>query len=100
MANAKYIYKLYIAGISTDNQVGILALKKRIKDKTKGDYLFEVIDVLEQPEMAMEDKVLATPTIVRQSPSPAVAVILDFTTQERMLMGFDLIFNDEKQNDA
>ena len=95
----QYELILYIAGISTDNQTAILEIKKYMKEKTNDHYALDVIDILERPEMAADDGVLATPTVVKKRPDPIVKVILDFTTKARLLMGLELLFQNKKLAD-
>ena len=87
-----YSFRLYIAGISTDNQVAILKFKKLFTGKFDGAFKFEVIDVLQEPERAMEDNILATPMLVKVSPSPAVKIILNSVEEENLAKEIDFFF--------
>ena len=95
MENKNCILRLYIAGITTENQQSILDLKSALKEKLDNNFKLEVIDVFEQPELAEGDKIIATPTIVRSVPAPAKKIILDFNDKERLIMGMDLLLQDE-----
>lgn len=90
----KYILRLYIAGITTDNQETVVKFKKMLKEKLGDDYTLEVIDILENPELADNDKIVATPTLVRALPSPVQSVIVDFNDSSKLLLGMDLILKD------
>jgi circadian clock protein KaiB len=50
-----------------------------------------VIDVLEQPQAAEEEKILATPTLVKELPPPARRVIGDLSDTEKVFLGLDLV---------
>jgi circadian clock protein KaiB len=43
--------------------------------------------VLEQPELAEEARILATPTLIKQLPPPLRRVIGDLSDKEKVLMG-------------
>ncbi|MEO0326426.1 MAG: circadian clock KaiB family protein, partial [Myxococcota bacterium] len=55
-----------------------------------GNYVLEVIDVLENPERADEEKILATPTLIKSLPPPLRKLIGDMSDRERVLAGLDL----------
>jgi circadian clock protein KaiB len=49
----------------------------------------QVIDVLEQPQLAEDEKILATPTLIKQLPPPLRRVIGDLSDKEKVLLGLD-----------
>ena len=91
MSSCEHTLRLYIAGISPDNQESIIQLKEAIKESLGDNYELEVIDILCNPELAENDKIIATPTLVRELPAPAQKVIIDFSCKERLLLGMDLV---------
>ena len=82
--------RLYVAG-STARSVKAFANLKRICERhLKGEYQIEVIDVLENPQLAAGDQILALPTLVRKLPEPMKKIIGDLSKEERVLIGLDL----------
>jgi circadian clock protein KaiB len=64
---------------------------RRVCDKDlPGQYELQVIDVLKNPELAEKDKVLATPTLIKQLPPPLRRVIGDLSDSEKILLGLEL----------
>ena len=62
-----YILKLYVAG-NTPNSVRALKTLNNILEKEfQGVYALKVIDVLKNPQLAEEDKILATPNASKSS---------------------------------
>jgi circadian clock protein KaiB len=55
----------------------------------QGLYEIEVIDVLEHPTLAENEKILATPTLVKRLPEPVRKIIGDLSNRERVLLGLD-----------
>lgn len=51
----------------------------------------EVIDVLERPKLAEQEKIVATPTLVKSLPHPVRRVIGDLSDKEQVLIGLDLV---------
>lgn len=91
--NKKYILRLYLAGIAHDSQAMIVMLKEQLTNELGNDYSIEVIDVLEKPNLAEEERILATPTIVRLLPEPVKKIILNLNNNTN-LVGLDLIIKD------
>ena len=96
MIDDKYILRLYLAGMNTENQDTILDLKRMLKEKLGENYTLEVIDVFDQPELAEGYRIIATPTAVKAMPGPVQKVILDFNSKERLLMGLDVLLDEKK----
>ncbi|MGP0068163.1 MAG: circadian clock KaiB family protein [Isosphaeraceae bacterium] len=64
---------------------------KRICDgDLGGEYDLVVIDVLERPQLAEDEKILATPMVVKELPLPIRRIIGDLSDSERVLLGLDL----------
>ena len=82
--------KLYIAG-QTPRSIAALSNLKRISDEhLAGRYRIEVIDLLENPQLAKGDQILAVPTLVKDVPPPLRKIIGDLSNTERVLVGLDL----------
>ncbi len=57
----------------------------------EGQYEIIVIDLLKNPKLAEQDKILAVPTLVKTLPPPMQKVIGDLSDKEKVLIGLDLI---------
>jgi circadian clock protein KaiB len=87
---AKYILKLYVIS-STPHAALAVANLQRICDEALGDnYELTVVDILKEPQLAEEHKVLATPTLVKESPPPSMRVIGDLSDESRVLFALGL----------
>jgi circadian clock protein KaiB len=58
-----------------------------------GHYRIEVVDVLEHPERAVSDQIVAIPTVVRRFPAPLRTVIGNLSNAPRVLAGLQLCAN-------
>ena len=57
------------------------------------------IDVLKNPQLAEEDKILATPTLAKILPPPVRRIIGDLSDRERVLIGLDLLYDELSEAD-
>ncbi|MHC5538441.1 circadian clock protein KaiB [Singulisphaera rosea] len=87
---SKYLIKLYVTGQTTRSLRAIANLKKICDEELSGLYDLDVIDVLERPQLAEDEKILATPTVVKELPQPIRRIIGDLSDSERVLLGLDL----------
>lgn len=85
------ILRLYVAGQTPKSSLALINLKKICEEHLAGRYQIEVIDLLEHPQLARGDQILAIPTLVRQLPEPVRKIIGDLSNTERVLIGLDLL---------
>ena len=86
-----YLLRLYITGNSVNSQRAIANLLKLCKEELSNQYQVEIIDVLEEPHKAENEKILVTPTLIKQLPPPLQRIIGDLSNREKVLSGLDLI---------
>lgn len=87
---ANYILKLYVSGNTPRALIAIENLRRLCEDELAGEYEMEVIDVLEHPQRAEDERILATPTLIKQLPPPLRRVIGDLSDKEKVLVGLDV----------
>jgi circadian clock protein KaiB len=87
---ATWDLRLYVAGQSRRSLNAIANLKRLCDEHMPGEYHIEVIDLLQNPQLAAGDQILAIPTLVRKLPSPMKKIIGDLSDAERTLVGLDL----------
>ena len=85
----KYVLKLYVTGQTINSIKAIENLKDILKNGLKDLYSLKVIDILKNPQLAEEDKILATPALVRVLPPPVRKIIGDLSDKEKVLLGLD-----------
>jgi len=88
---AEWNLRLYVAGQTAKSLKAFANLKQICDDHLRGRYAIEVIDLVETPQLARDDQILALPTLVRRLPSPIRKVVGDLSNTERVLVGLDLI---------
>jgi circadian clock protein KaiB len=86
----KYLLKLYVTGQTPRSLRAIADLRALCEEGLPGRYELTVIDVLERPQLAEDEKILATPTVVKELPGPMRRIIGDLSDSERVLLGLDL----------
>jgi len=83
--------RLYVAGQTPRSLAAFANLKRLCETHLQGRYSIEVVDLLEHPQLAEGDQIIAIPTLVRKLPPPIKQIIGDLSNEEQTLVGLDLI---------
>ncbi|MFU8896682.1 MAG: circadian clock KaiB family protein [Gammaproteobacteria bacterium] len=89
--SGEHVLRLYVAGKTARAEQAIADLKRLCKQELGSQYRVEVIDVRDDPSAAERQKILATPTVIKELPLPVRRVIGDLSQTERVLVGLDLV---------
>lgn len=88
-ADTSLSLRLYVSGQALNSRTAIRNLEQ-IQQALADRASVEVIDVREKPELAEEDRILATPTLVRREPRPVRKIIGDLSDTARVLAGLEI----------
>lgn len=94
-----YVLKLYVAGNTPNSVRALKTLKNILEQEFQGVYALKVIDVLKNPQLAEEDKILATPTLAKILPPPVRKIIGDLSDREKVLIGLDLLYEELREEE-
>ena len=87
----KYKLKLYITGQTPNSVKAIENIRQILSEELKGMYELEIIDVLKNPQLAEDEKIMATPTLSRVLPLPIRRLIGDLSEKDKVLLGLDIV---------
>ena len=90
-AAAPYRLRLFVAGNTTRSRRAIENLRRICADHPARRIDLEVVDIFQQPELAEQHQVIATPTLVKLLPLPVRRIIGDLSETDRVLRGLDLL---------
>ncbi len=82
--------RLYVAGQTPKSLVAFANLRRICEEQLGGRYRVEVIDLIEHPEMARTEQIMAVATLERKLPEPMRKTIRDLSDIERTLVGLQL----------
>lgn len=85
-----WMLRLYVAGRTKTSTLACANLKKICEEHLAGRFTVQVIDLLESPQLAEGDQILAVPTLVRRLPPPLRKIVGDLSNTEKVLVGLDL----------
>lgn len=82
--------RLYVAGMTPTANAAFANLTAICEEHLAGRYHIEIVDLLERPQLAEGDQIIAVPTLVRQLPIPIRKIVGDLSKTEKVLVGLDL----------
>lgn len=85
-----YVLRLYTSGSTPRSARAIRNLKRICEARLPGRYQLDVIDIYQQPGLARDDQIIATPTLIKEEPAPRRVMVGDFSRDDRVLAGLSL----------
>lgn len=89
-AEEHYVLRLYITGMTPRSTEAFTSVKAICEERLQGRYELEVIDIYQHPQLAIDEQIIAVPTLVKQLPAPLRRLVGDLSNEERVLLGLDL----------
>jgi len=86
----KFLLKLYITGQTPRSERAVRNLRQICESQLAGRYDIQIIDVLERPQLAEDERIMATPTLIKELPPPIRRIIGDLSDKDKVLLGLDL----------
>ncbi len=87
---SKFLLKLYISGKTPRSENAIRNLRQICEENINEQYEIAIIDILEHPQSAEDERILATPTLIKSLPPPLRRLIGDLSETEKVLVGLDI----------
>jgi len=89
-AKSQYVLRLCVAGATPRSAAAIQNVTALCEKHLKGRYTLDIVDVYQKPILAVDEGVIAAPTLVKKLPLPLRRLIGDMSDEERVLVGLDL----------
>ena len=85
------ILRLYVTGSTPRSSKAVANMKAVCEGELEGEVDLQIIDVLEHPQLAEDEKILATPTLIKEIPPPLRRIIGDLSDKDRVLLGLEIV---------
>jgi circadian clock protein KaiB len=87
----KYVLRLYVAGATARSRQAVLRIRQLCGAELKDNCELEVIDIYQQPNLARDNQIVATPTLVKEFPRPVRRFIGNLLNTTGLFVELDLI---------
>lgn len=82
----KYVLQLFITGILPNSVRAVKNVKAICEKHLPGRYDLEIVDIYQQPSLALQEEIIAVPVLIKKSPLPEERMIGDFSDVDMVLM--------------
>ena len=87
----RYELKLYVTGTSPRSGQAIANVRALCEEYLTGRYDLEVIDIYQQPAVAVSEQIVAAPTLIKKFPAPTRRMIGDLSNRDKILVGLNIV---------
>lgn len=87
---SQYVLRLFVTGKTAKAEAAIANLRRICEEELQGKYELQIVDVLEHPQAAEDERILATPTLIKRLPPPLRRVIGDLSDKHKVLLGLEV----------
>ena len=81
---------LYVSGASAHSAQALETVRRLCDEELRGQVELQVVDVADQPALAVQDRIVAVPTLVKRLPAPPRRLVGDLADLGRVRAGIDL----------
>ncbi len=86
----RFILRLFVTGILPNSVRAIKNINAICDEYLKGRYELEIVDIYQQPSLALTEKIIAVPLLIKKFPLPEVKLIGDLSDREKVLKELNL----------
>ena len=86
-----YRLRLFVTGMTPRSTEAIARIKAICEEYLEGRYDLEVIDIYQQPKVARDEQIIATPTLIKSLPMPLRRLVGDLSDKQRVLVGLTIV---------
>jgi circadian clock protein KaiB len=87
----RYVLRLFVTGILPNSARAVINSKAICEKHLQGRYELEIIDIYQQPSLALAEDIIAIPVLIKKFPLPEERVIGDLSDSETVLKGLHLV---------
>lgn len=88
----KLVLQLYVSGMSPKSMAAIENIKKLCDEHLRDAFELEIIDIYKHPELASEQHIVFSPSLIKQLPLPKKTLIGSLSDTEKVVKALGLGF--------
>jgi circadian clock protein KaiB len=86
-----FVLRLFVAGQTPSSIRAVASLRAICREYPEFEFDLQVIDVYQRPMLAVQEQIVAVPTLLKKSPLPLRRFIGDLSNRERLLTSLGLV---------
>ncbi len=90
VVDGKLVLQLYVSGMSPKSMEAIENIKRLCDEHLNEAFELEIIDLYKHPELASEQQIVFSPSLIKQLPLPRKTLIGNFSDTEKVIKGLGI----------
>lgn len=92
LASEKLVLQLYVSGMSPKSMEAIENIKKLCDEHLNETFELEIIDIYKHPEVAAEQHIVFSPSLIKHLPLPKKTLIGNLSDTEKVIKALGISF--------
>lgn len=92
IVNDKLVLQLYVSGMSEKSMEAIENIKKLCDENLKDAFELEIVDLYKNPQIAAEQHIVFSPSLIKTLPLPKKTLIGTFSDTEKVIKALGITF--------
>ena len=94
VVQGRLVLKLYVSGMSPKSMQAIENINKLCKEYLENSFDLEIIDLYKHPELAAEQQIVFSPSLIKRLPLPKKTLVGTFADTEKVIKGLGISFKE------
>jgi circadian clock protein KaiB len=90
----KLVLQLYVSGMSQKSMEAIENINRLCAEHLKDTFELEIIDIYKHPEMAIEQQIIFSPSLIKKFPAPKRILIGNLSNKEKIIKALGITFKE------
>ncbi|MEO7336651.1 MAG: circadian clock KaiB family protein [Caldimonas sp.] len=86
-----FVLRLYVSEATPASARAVVNARRLCEEHLKGRYRLQILDIVDNVALAIEDQIVAAPTLIKISPPPLRRFIGDMSNVGRILSGLNVV---------
>ncbi len=90
----KLVLQLYVSGMSPKSMEAIENINRLCAEYLEDSFDLEIIDLYKHPELASEQQIVFSPSLIKRFPLPKKTLVGTFSDSEKVIRGLGISFKE------
>lgn len=86
-----YVLRLFVTGILPNSARAVVNIRAICEKYLKNTHELEIIDIYQQPDLAISEEIIAVPVLIKKFPLPEARMIGDLSDIDKVLKGLGIV---------
>jgi circadian clock protein KaiB len=88
----RFVLQLYVSGMSPKSMEAIENIKRLCDEHLNDAFELEIIDIYKHPEVASQQQIVFSPSLIKSLPLPKKTLVGNFTDKEKVIKALGIAF--------